>query len=479
MSSHTRVALISPAAPDGNFTPPLGLLTLAAVLLANGHEVAVFDEMIHADAVAQALDYAPAVVGITGVTSSINRGLGIAARAKAALPGVAVVFGGPHPTALPEETLADPNVDFVVSGEGEAAMLGLAGWVAAHGFPYAADEALSAIPNLHYQQDGAARFTFRAPYLTAAELDLLPLPAYELLDIDASAEHFRHGVFRQGKRVLTYMASRGCPHKCAFCCRVMGSVVRRRLPRLVLDDLQTLVSRYRLDEIYFEDDNFTSNKAYAMEILDGIVERKLGVAIKFANGVRIDSLDDELLAAMRRAGCRALSFGLESGSRRTLEKMRKRLNLERVPAMVEKIRAHGFLVGANMIIGYPEETEADIEESYQFFRSLRLDSAAVVNLIPFPGTQVRDLCLEKGYLTPLAADWDNYYFDMRNPKILIETEQLPSEKLTSLMRSIFVRFYANPRRAWNLVRQLSLADLLAGAGIMLARIFGFKARKPQ
>jgi radical SAM superfamily enzyme YgiQ (UPF0313 family) len=134
------------------------------------------------------------------------------------------------------------------------------------------------------------------------------------------------------------------------------------------------------------------------------------------------------------------------------------------------IKSHGFLIGANMIIGYPGETEEDIWESYNFFQSLNLDSVAVVNLIPFPGTVVRKVCEEHGYLTDEANSWDNYYFDIKNPKILIETEYLSKQQLRNILKKIFFKFYTNPRRMITLLENMQLSDIIAGAKMMIQKI---------
>ncbi len=463
-----HVALINPPTRDGNFVPPLGLLTMAAVLERAGHGVAVFDGNAAPLDMAAVEDFKPDLIGLTAVTSSVRQARAMAGELRQRLPQTKVVLGGPHPTALPGEVAAWPEVDFVVAGEGEAAMLGLTQWLDAHGDA----SQLSAVPNLHHKAAGPPAFTFQAPFLSAAELAALPLPAYHLLDIERVARNLRHGLFRQGRLALPYMASRGCPHHCAFCCNMMGRGVRRKPPSQVLDEIEHLVLTYGLDEIYLEDDNFTASKPFATAVLDGIRQRGLPISLKFANGARIDTLDDELLEKMRLAGCESLSFGLESGSRKVLGLMRKKLDLDLVRRRARDIKKHGFLMGANMILGYPGETEDDIWESFRFFQSLGLDSVAVVNLIPFPGSAVRALCEEKGYLTPEAADWDNYYFDMRAPKILIETPDMPAERLRRLMRQVFVRLYTDPRRLWTLVTHLHPRDTLLGAVTMVRRLVG-------
>ena len=146
--------------------------------------------------------------------------------------------------------------------------------------------------------------------------------------MDRISKKIRHGVFRQGKRALPYMASRGCPYLCTFCCAIHGRRIRRIPENNVLDDIEHLVKTYSIDQIYIEDDNFTASKKYAANILDGIYERDLGVTLKFANGIRIDNLQDDMLEKMKLVGVKSLSFGLESGSNKILKLMKKQIKIQ-------------------------------------------------------------------------------------------------------------------------------------------------------
>jgi len=460
-----RVAFVISPTRDGNYVPPLGILSLAALLREQGVEPRIFDCAAETSALDALVDFKPHLTGLTAVTSSVLSARRLAGVIKARFSHTKIIFGGPHATALPEEVIAWPEVDFVVAGEAERALVPLCAWLEAK----APVSQLATVPNLYHKESGAPQHTQKADWLSSHELDHLPLPAYDLLDIDSVTARLRHGLIRRGKRALPYMATRGCPHLCAFCCRVMGRRVRRKNPDVVLAEIESLVDAYGIDELYIEDDNFTASKDYALRILDGIYERKLPITIKFANGARIDTLDDVILERMRRAGCSSLSFGLESGSSRVLQMMDKHLDLDVVRTKVAMAQSHGFMTGGNMIVGYPGEREQDIWESVDFFQSLKLDSVAIVNLVPFPGTAVRALCEEKGYLTDEAAHWDNYYFDIADPKILVETEEMSKEQLKAIMRKVFFKLYTDPRRVWRLLRTMSPKDILSGVATMARR----------
>ncbi|MHC1712828.1 MAG: radical SAM protein [Solidesulfovibrio sp.] len=232
-----RIALINPPTPDGNFVPPLGLLTIAAVLEKQGYEPAVFDANGNPAAKSSIQDFKPDLIGLTAVTSAILSAKKLAGELRTLLPGVPITFGGPHPTAMPLEVISWPEVDYVITGEGEVAMLGLMEWISAKG----SLAELSKIPNLYHKNAGLPQFTYRDEFLSSKILRELPLPAYHLLDVETVVKKLRHGLFRKGKRALPYMASRGCPHQCAFCCQMMGRRVRRKSPEQVIDEIEHLV----------------------------------------------------------------------------------------------------------------------------------------------------------------------------------------------------------------------------------------------
>jgi anaerobic magnesium-protoporphyrin IX monomethyl ester cyclase len=247
----------------------------------------------------------------------------------------------------------------------------------------------------------------------------------------------------------------------------MGKKIRYRSVESVMDELKYLMSEYKVDEIFIEDDNFTVNKDRAIEILNRISELPDRPHLKFANGIRADRIDEELLKAMKKAGIYSISFGIESGCKKTLLSMKKNLDLERARTAVILAKAHGLLVGSNCIIGYPGETVNDIRESIDFFLSLSLDSMAIVNLIPFPGTEVRKVCEENSYLLDGAKNWDNYYFSINNPLPLIETPFLSFNELCNETRRAYRKMYMRPSWILKNISNLSLRQMLKGAFVIL------------
>ena len=460
-----RIAFYVPPIPDENRTPQLGPLYLLAVLEQHGFEGRLFDARIDRRAFSQLLDFKPEVVGVSAVTPGYLGGLSVAKKLKEVLPDVPIVFGGPHPTSLPREVAAEPAVDYVVVGEGEVTFLDLCLRLRDR---ETSPASLREVKNLVFKEGLEIISTDRLPYLSSEDLDALPWPAFHRMDLDSYFSGTQaHGLFKRGKRVLPLMSTRGCPFACTFCCRVMGRKIRSRSVDAVMAEVSFLVEHYGIDELYFEDDNFTVQWDRALEILGLLAALKPPLYLKFANGIRADLVDKEMLAAMKKAGVYSLSFGIESGCETTLQKMKKRLDLHKARENVLLAKSMGFLVGANCIIGYPGETASDIQESLNFFFSLPLDSMAIVNLVPFPGTEARAICEKNGWLTPEASNWDRYFFSLNNPHVLIDTPFLAREEVIRLIRQAYRRMYLRPRFFLTALKHLSWGQWLKGAGVLL------------
>lgn len=458
-----KIALVHPNVVDENLTPPLGILYIASVLHENGYNVKFFDQRVNPEIYEDIVAFSPDVLGITCVTGAYNNGRLLAKRVKEKLRSVFTVFGGPHPSAIPEDILKEEYTDFVIVGEGEIPMRDLCREIASS----TGQLNHQRIDNLYYKtKDGKINHTIKKGFLSNERLDELPYPAWELVDVEKYFEPSKsYGLFVKGKRNLPVMTSRGCPSACTYCCRVMGYKFRYRSSQKVLEEIHFLCKRYTLDEIHIVDDNFTINKDRAIEILDGI--KKLGIYLKFPNGIRIDTVDYELLQKMKEAGSYNIGFGIESGSLQTLKKMQKKLSLEKVRENVKLAKSLGFLISANCIIGYPGETISDVRESINFFLDLDFDTISIAPLVPFPGTEVRRICEEKGYLTEAATNWDNYVFALNDPVPLVSTEFLSDKNIRKIIKETNYSFYFRPSKIYTILRNSSARKILSGVRIML------------
>ncbi|MFC1807309.1 B12-binding domain-containing radical SAM protein [Candidatus Omnitrophota bacterium] len=455
-----KIALFQPYVPDLNTVPSLGPLYLAAVLKKHDFDVFFFDEVIDRDAAKKALSFEPDLFGVTAVTPAYMRGLQVSRKIKDMMPATKVIFGGPHASAIPESVLKEGVVDYIVKGEGEKALLSLCRNMRDNN-DFAQD--LKSIRNLGFKdENGQISVNESGDFFSARELDDLPFPDFDLMDIERYFKGAQeHGIYSKGSKILPIMTSRGCPSTCTFCCRVMGSKIRERSVDNVISEIELLHKRHEIDELYIEDDNFTVNKKRAIELLQFIKDSPIRY-LKFANGVNINCVDEEILQRMKEANVYSVSFGIESGSVETLKMMHKYLDLEKARKIINYAKSIGILVGANCIIGYPGETRDQIRSSLKYFFALGLDSMAIVNLVPFPGTEARKICEDNGYLTDEAKNWSNYYFSINNPIPLIETPWLSKDELRREIKKAYKGMYFNIFWIMKAIKHMSLSKFLRG-----------------
>jgi radical SAM superfamily enzyme YgiQ (UPF0313 family) len=347
--------------------PPMGVWFLAAALAEAGHRVEVLNwhaegrDLAAAEAALREL--APDLIGFTVLQANRFGALDLARRAKAALPGVRTVFGGVAATFLWKFFLEQyPEVDFVIRGEGEEAMLHLAQRLES-GRDHYAD-----LPNLAWRDNGTARANPCAEPL--ADLDRLPNPA----------------------RRYTYShlaLTRGCPGKCAFCGspRFWGPKVRFHSPEYFVDQME-LLHQKGVDHFYVSDDTFTLDRPRARRVCELILER--GLKITWNAISRVDLVDYETLKLMRRAGCIQVSFGVESASDAVREFLGKRITAQAARDAFAAAHRAGILARAYFIYGNPGDSAATIRENIALIKELRPLVVHFFVLTLYPGSALYD-----------------------------------------------------------------------------------------
>ena len=355
--------------------PPLGPAYVAASLRQAGHTVRLLDCTFlgREQALRLALAAQADVVGIYCMATMRDDALWFARQLRGRCE--LLVAGGPLPTCEPEAFLAD--FDVVVRGEGERTMVDA---LAAH----AAGADPGGVPGAVAAAAGGGAAAPSPPRSLAGDLDALPFPARDLLP---NAAYISHGRRRYGYAVTTVMASRGCPFACEFCSNVVfGDSYRERSPAGVLDEIeQALALGY--DRIAFADDVFTLRGERVVALCDEIERRGLRFAWECL--ARVDGIDGATAARMRRAGCRTVFFGIESGSDEVLRLMRKGITAARAREAVWAAHDAGLEVGAFFILCYPGETDDTVLETLRFAASLPLDYLGLSMPYPLPGTRLR------------------------------------------------------------------------------------------
>lgn len=402
----------------------------------------------------------PRIVFMECSTPSINNDLVTAKKMKEELKDTFVVLIGPHPTYFHKEILTKNKfIDAIVRGEFEYTIRDLS-------LKLLTGDGLEDVKGISYRDNNNVRTNDDRPLIQ--NLDNLPFPARDRVRSDS----YREAVFT-GKKSTTMVTSRGCPYQCVFCLwpRTMyGRKFRARSAGNVVDEVEHVVEKYGVDEIYFDDDCFTLDKKRAIEICREIKNR--GIDVKWMCQCRVDNVDEELIKEMKRAGCHYIKYGVESGSQRILELMKKGITLDEARRAFEITKKIGIKTQAFFVLGLPWETDENINETVEFAKELKPDSAQFAVVVPHPGTELYDICSEKGWLK--FDSWED--FDCR--KALIETENLSVDDVEKYRIQSYKEFYFRPsyifRTALKLWNPKEAKRIIRSARSIIERISYYK-----
>ncbi|MDP2930956.1 MAG: radical SAM protein, partial [Chloroflexota bacterium] len=408
----------------------MGLATIAAVLEKQGQAVVVVDanalKLRPEDIAAHVGD--AEVVGLTAVTPTINTAIAIARHLKKANPNLTVVLGGAHATLLPEETLASaPEIDIIIRGEGEQTIVELLQALENK-------RPLHDVPGISYRRDGKVLSnTLRSDY---TDLDTLPFLAYHLLPWQKYRPHPPHGRALPFAAIIT---SRGCPYRCSYCSKpVFGTKFRAQSAARVIAEIAYYQHRFGVKELAVYDDVFTLDRKRAYDIAEGMIKK--GIKIDWTCETRVNLVDRDLLKMMKRAGCYAVAYGIESGSPEILDTLNKGITLAQVEEAVRLTREAGLQTIGYFMIGSPGESRETIVQTVALAKKLRLDFAQFAVTTPFPGTELYDLYLkDKGEAVP----WENFTYGSTGNKIVpvFESDKLSRADLQYWSRRAYREFY--------------------------------------
>ncbi len=378
--------------------PPLGLAYVAAALEKNGFHVEIFDNYLLERPIEEVKlevrKRAPEIVGITCSSLTYTRCVETAKAVKEACPSCKVVVGGPHPSYMPQTMLEHEEIDYVVIGEGEQAMVNLVASIM-----NGEEKAMIAkIPGVACRINGEVMRN--APEFIS-DLDQVPFPARHLLPMRM---YDRALSYLSVKPVDTMSTLRGCPYNCAYCetRELWGTTCRAFSPRRVTDEIKHMVENYGSKGIYFVGDNFTINKKRTSELCQQIRESKID--IKWTCETRADLVSKELLVEMKSAGCQTIFFGVESGSPAIQQKLDKNIDLQEVERTFELCRQVGILTATSFMLGIPGETVNDMNATFKFAKHLKADWCQFNIYIACPGSKLYDEVISQG----LYDQMDNY-----------------------------------------------------------------------
>lgn len=446
----------------GSSLPSLGILFLAAVTRQHDFPTALVDAAaldLDADGLlARVRATRPNVLGLSATTFSICHAAAFAARAKELFPEITVIIGGPHVSAAPLETMQRfREFDMAVIGEGEETIIELLRALESGTAP-------DTVPGIVMRREGDVIATGRRAFLS--DLDQLPYPAWDLLE--GFPGHYPPAAFKVKKLpAASLVTSRGCPNRCIFCDRsVFGSSCHAFSAGYVVGMIRHLVEQFGVREFSFEDDTFITFKKRLVAICNEMIS--LGLDISWTCLGRVNSIDAETLALMKRAGCWQISFGIESGSQEILTTIHKNVTLEQIGRAVALCREAGVLSKGFFIVGHPGETRQTLKQTMEFALELPLDDISVTMLTPFPGTEIYERAAEFG---EFDRDWSR----MNLLNAVFIPHGLTHEDLEQSQREMLRRFYLRPRIVLGYLRRLTanptmLKGLAAGGRAFFSSI---------
>lgn len=407
---------------------PIGLAYIAPMARQRGHHVEILDLAIEKEPErclrAKLAERKWDLAGFSCMTAEWD-GAAIAARqVKDYDPSIPTLFGGQHPTIVTEEVLSNDFADMVCRGEGESTFTELLTVLENGGDP-------AEVVGLAVKRpDGEIRMNPPRPPIE--DVDSIPLPAYDLLDLDryAVAESARHTP--KYKRAIQIFTSRGCPWHCTYCHDLFGKKFHPRSAASVLEEMRLLYDKYRIQEFMIEDDIFNFDMDRAKRICDLIVESGMKVSLQFGNGVRLERLDEELIRKMAAAGTHHMCIAIESASPRIQKLSRKYLKLHQVRDVARWSRKYGIETLGFFMIGFPTETVEEIEMTIRFACETELDEALFSIVVPYPGTELSHQIIREQLYDQT---------DHLNRVHRIRTGDFDFRTLKRLQRKAYVKFF--------------------------------------
>jgi radical SAM superfamily enzyme YgiQ (UPF0313 family) len=431
------IASVLPGAleKERGHNPPLGLLYIAGYLKQKRDdlEVRIIDgptenlNRVQLEAVIK--EFNPEIIGVSAMSFTVIDALETAKIAKKNNPKVKVVFGGPHVNIFGKETLGLGNVDFIILGEGERVFGQLVENIGD-------EESLKKVPGLiFYDKNHQLVDTGFPPFVE--NLDELPFPARDLID---NKKYF--SVLGTSSLVTTMITSRGCPFHCLFCDRPqLGKRFRARSYKNVVDEMEECVKKYGIKEFLVYDDTFTVDRQRVFDICREIIKRELNITWDIR--ARVDTVDEEMLSALKKAGCARIHYGVESGTQKILDVLRKGITLAQVEKAFKMTKKVGIQTLGYFMIGNPTETREDILRTIAFAKKLDPDYVHTTITMPFPATDLYFSALQKGIIH--RDVWlDFAKGPSREFMPPIWEENLKKEELYELVKKAYKSFYFRP-----------------------------------
>ncbi|UCB56915.1 MAG: B12-binding domain-containing radical SAM protein [Candidatus Omnitrophota bacterium] len=424
-----HIILINPSANPSRSTPdiwtdyerkvnigtapavPLGIICLGTYLKAKGYEVRLIDSRLYSQdefyKILHRQVQGAFLVGISVMTSYIEETLDILKFVKQHDAAIKTVLGGIHPSLFPEQTARHPLVDFVVFGEGELPLEAVAKKLLKQ------EDSFEEINNLCFEKKGA---TFFRKVLEFVDLNEIPVCDYDLVDIERYIT--RKFQDKRWGRMLEYQSSRGCPSRCSFCVNTIINKRRWRQkdPARIIREVETLKDRFRLDHIFFIDENFFPNKKNVVTIVQGLENISLTwEANARANYFNDGYINDDFMKLLASSGFAVNRMGIESGSAQILNMLEKDITKDDILNAVRISCQNKVFAMTSFMIGLPGETKKDVIETLDVICQIEAIGGDYLIISgphvfrPYPGGELYELCKKEGLREPQSFDeWGEF-----------------------------------------------------------------------
>lgn len=416
--------------PD--FSMPIGLLDLAAYLRKHVDSINIkildigkdlhkiylnrdtlpamsLDSFIESEL--NSVDFKPDIVGVSILfSSSHNSSERIINQVKKRWNDSVIICGGNHATNNVDNLLTNPNIGYVLRGEGEISFTEFVR-------KFQKREKINVLGIISREKINKNELS-----QVIEDLDEIPIPAYDLLDIEAYKKNIGGSI----------MFTRGCPFKCTFCSShtVHGRKIRYKSNERILNELRELVNKYNFDKIIIEDDLFAVNKQKFLELVDKVIEMNLRVKYFLPQGLSVAILNKEIIDAMIKMGIDEASLAIESGSPYTQKNIiKKNVDLSKARSITEYLREKGFRIYVNFILGFPGEKRELMQETIDFIKTIDVDWVFIFNAIPLRGSEMFQEFAERGIINPHNYDFDGVRLGRRT----FDTPEISAEELENLV----------------------------------------------
>lgn len=426
-------------------TPPMGILYLAAYLRTKFDlKIKLINQKVEnyttQELAAEAAKFEPDVVGLTVMTPAAHQLPELTRTIRQALPKALVLLGGPHTSAYQKKVFDQADIDAAVEGEGELAFEAILN-------AYLDNGDFSKIPGLMWRTpDGTVeRNPGHMPLIQ--DLDTLPMPAYDLIDVPAYWKlQSMPPVAR--RKYISLVSSRGCPYQCMWCHKIFGKAFRGHSAERIVDEIEHFTKTYRIDDVEFLDDIYNMDRQRVIDVAEEIHKRNLKVRTALPNAVRTDILTEEVVDALASMNLYWCSFALETGSPRLQAYTGKRLNIPKFLEGVAMCEKKGIFTNGFAMLGFPTEVESEMRLTIDTMVNSRLHTASFFTVTPFPNTRLYQLVAERcpERLEPIK------YSDTNFATIRVNLSDEPDDVLFAYQRKANREFFLRANRMFRIIR---------------------------